>query len=264
MIHVTSDQWLHWLSLYFWPLLRVLALISTAPILSEKSVPKRVKLGLGLVITAIIAPSLPATEVTLFSPNALWLAMQQILIGIALGFTMQFAFAAVRTAGEVIGLQMGLSFATFVDPGSNISMPVLARIMDMLALLLFLVFNGHLWLISLLVDTFHTLPVGGEPLNSNAFLALSRAGGLIFLNGLMLALPIITLLLTINLALGMLNRMAPQLSVFVIGFPITLTVGIILMAALMPLIAPFCEHLFSELFDLLADIISELPQINSP
>ncbi len=264
MLHLTSDQWVSWLGLYFWPLLRVLALITTAPILSERSVPKRVKVGLGIIITFVIAPSLPPVDVPLFSANALWLALQQILIGIALGFTMQFAFAAIRTCGEIIGLQMGLSFATFVDPGSNLNMPILARILDMLAMLLFLVFNGHLWLISLLVDTFHTLPIGGEPINSNAFLALTRAGGMIFLNGLMLALPIITLLLTVNLALGMLNRMTPQLSVFVIGFPITLTVGILLMAALMPLVAPFCEHLFSEIFDLLADIISELPRINSP
>lgn len=261
---MTSDQWVSWLGLYFWPLLRVLALIATAPILSERSVPKRVKVGLGIIVTFVIAPSLPPVDVPLFSANALWLALQQILIGIALGFTMQFAFAAIRTCGEIIGLQMGLSFATFVDPGSNLNMPILARILDMLAMLLFLVFNGHLWLISLLVDTFHTLPIGGEPINSNAFLALTRAGVMIFLNGLMLALPIITLLLTVNLALGMLNRMTPQLSVFVIGFPITLTVGILLMAALMPLVAPFCEHLFSEIFDLLADIISELPRINSP
>ncbi|WP_312268125.1 flagellar biosynthetic protein FliR [Pseudescherichia sp.] len=264
MVSVTSDQWLQWLSLYFWPLLRVLALISTAPILSERSVPKRVKLGLGFVITIVIAPSLPATNVPIFSGDALWLALQQILIGIALGFTMQFAFAAIRTAGELIGLQMGLSFATFFDPGSNLNMPVLARFMDMLALLLFLTFNGHLWLISMLVDTFHTLPIGGDPVNSNAFLALTRAGGLIFLNGLMLALPVITLLLTLNLSLGLLNRMAPQLSIFSVGFPITLGVGIVLMAALMPLIAPFCEHLFSEIFNLLADIISELPQASSP
>ncbi|WP_313111698.1 flagellar biosynthetic protein FliR [Pseudescherichia sp.] len=264
MVSVTSDQWLQWLSLYFWPLLRVLALISTAPILSERSVPKRVKLGLGFIITIVIAPSLPATNVPIFSGDALWLALQQILIGIALGFTMQFAFAAIRTAGELIGLQMGLSFATFFDPGSNLNMPVLARFMDMLALLLFLTFNGHLWLISMLVDTFHTLPIGGDPVNSNAFLALTRAGGLIFLNGLMLALPVITLLLTLNLFLGLLNRMAPQLSIFSVGFPITLGVGIVLMAALMPLIAPFCEHLFSEIFNLLADIISELPQASSP
>lgn len=96
MLQVTSDQWLSWLSLYFWPLLRVLALISTAPILSERSVPKRVKLGLAMMITFAIAPSLPANDVPVFSFFALWLAVQQILIGIALGFTMQFAFAAVR------------------------------------------------------------------------------------------------------------------------------------------------------------------------
>lgn len=121
MMQVTSDQWLSWLSLYFWPLLRVLALISTAPILSERSVPKRVKLGLAMMITFAIAPSLPANDVPVFSFFALWLAVQQILIGIALGFTMQFAFAAVRTAGEIIGLQMGLSFATFVDPASHLN-----------------------------------------------------------------------------------------------------------------------------------------------
>ena len=245
MLHFTSDQWVQWLGVYFWPMLRIMALISTAPILSEKSVPKRVKIGLGMVITIIVAPSLPAVDIPIFSPNAIWIALQQVMIGVAVGFTMQLAFAAVRTAG---------------DPGSHLNMPVLARIIDLLAMLLFLSFNGHLWLISMLVDTFHTLPIGDNPVNSNAFLALVRAAGLIFLNGLMLALPIITLLLTVNLALGLLNRMAPQLSVFVIGFPLTLTVGILLMSLLMPLIAPFCEHLFGEIFNLLADIVSELPR----
>ncbi|XTZ39920.1 flagellar biosynthetic protein FliR [Salmonella enterica] len=265
MLNITSDQWLTWLSIYFWPLLRVLALIMTAPVLSESRIPRRVKLGLGLIITVVIAPTLPPVpNVAIFSAEALWLGAQQILIGVAIGFTMQFAFAAIRHAGEVIGLQMGLSFATFIDPTSHLNMPVLARILDMLAMLLFLTFNGHLWLISMLVDTFHTLPIGGDPVNSNAYLALTRAAGMIFLNGLMLALPIITLLLTINLSLGLLNRMAPQLSVFVIGFPVTLSVGILLITAMMPLVAPFCERLFSELFNLLADIVSELPQNSQP
>lgn len=262
MLHFTSDQWLQYLNLYFWPLLRVLALISTAPVLSERSISNRVKIGLALLITLVIAPTLPATQVPIFSPQGFWLALQQILIGIALGFTMQFAFAAVRTAGEIIGLQMGLSFATFFDPASHLNMPVLARLLDMLAMLLFLTFNGHLWLISILADTFHTLPLSGEPLNSNAFMALARAGGLIFINGLMLALPLVTLLLTLNLALGLLNRMSPQLSVFVIGFPVTLSVGMMVIIALMPLIAPFCEHLFGEVFNLLSEIVSEIPANN--
>lgn len=153
---------------------------------------------------------------------------------------------------------MGLSFATFFDPGSRLNMPVLARFLDMLAMLLFLTFNGHLWLISLLVDSFHTLPINDQPLNANAFMALVKSAGLIFLNGMMLALPLIVLLLTLNMALGLLNRVSPQLSVFAIGFPITLTVGILSLGMMMPLLAPFCEHLFGEVFDLLAQFVSEL------
>ncbi|WNN42860.1 MULTISPECIES: flagellar biosynthetic protein FliR [Winslowiella] len=260
MLTFDSSQLMLWLSQFFWPMVRVLALIATAPILSERSVSRKVKVGLAFMITWLLVPMLPPSQVTLFSVGGLWLLIQQMLIGIALGFTMQFAFAAVRTAGEVIGLQMGLSFATFFDPGSRLNMPVLARFLDMLAMLLFLSFNGHLWLISLLADSFHTLPIGGEPLNANAFLALTKAGGLIFLNGMMLALPLITLLLTLNMALGLLNRVSPQLSVFAIGFPITLSIGILTMGILMPLLAPFCEHLFSEVFDLLSDIISEMPK----
>lgn len=259
MIQIDSNQWLEWLNHYFWPLLRVLALIMTAPVLSERSIPKRVKIALGIMITVIIAPSLPVTHITIFSADGFWQALQQLLIGAALGFTMQFAFAAVRTAGELVGLQMGLSFATFFDPGSRLNMPVLARFLDILAILLFLTFNGHLWLISMLVDTFHTLPIGGVSINSQVFMTLTRSAGLIFINGLMLALPLITLLLTLNIALGMLNRMSPQLSVFVIGFPVTLSIGMLVFAAMMPLVAPFTEHLFSTIFDLLTNIIHELP-----
>ncbi len=206
-------------------MLRIMALISTAPYSVKSRCLNASKLGWAW-LSRLSLPFPAGGGYSDFSPNAVWIALQQVMIGVAVGFTMQLAFAAVRTAGELIGLQMGLSFATFVDPGSHLNMPVLARIIDLLAMLLFLSFNGHLWLISMLVDTFHTLPIGDNPVNSNAFLALVRAAGLIFLNGLMLALPIITLLLTVNLALGLLNRMAPQLSVFVIGFPVTLTVGL--------------------------------------
>lgn len=259
MINIDNSQLVFWISQLFWPLARVLALIMTAPLLSEKSISKKVKIGLGVMITYVLLPSLPPTNVTLFSVGGFWLLIQQILIGVAIGFTMQFAFAAVRTAGEVIGLQMGLSFATFFDPASRLNMPVLARFLDMLAMLLFLSFNGHLWLISMVADSFHTLPIGGDPINGNAFLALTKAASLIFLNGLRLALPLITLLLTLNLALGLLNRVAPQLSVFAIGFPVTLSIGIIFISLMMPLLAPFCEHLFSEVFDLLASVLSEMP-----
>ncbi|CAI0708406.1 Flagellar biosynthetic protein fliR [Serratia quinivorans] len=258
MLTFDSAQFGVWLSQYFWPLLRILALISTAPVFSEKQISKKVKIGLGGLIVILIAPGLPVSTVPIFSAAGLWLAAQQILIGVALGLTMQFAFAAIRLAGEVIGMQMGLSFATFFDPSGGPNTPVLARLLNLLAMLLFLSFNGHLWLISLLVDSFHTLPIQAEPLNGNGFLALTQAGSLIFINGMMLALPLICLLLTLNMALGLLNRMTPQLSVFVIGFPVTMTIGIMTIGMMMPMLAPFCEHLFGEFFDRLADVIGSM------
>lgn len=261
MVTLDSGQLIHWVAQFFWPMARLLALFASAPILNERNIPKRVKIGLALVIAWILLPSLPPVDVTLFSPAGFWMLIQQILIGAGLGVTMQLAFAAVRLAGEIIGLQMGLSFATLLDPNTRLNMPLLARFLDMLALLLFLTFNGHLWLISLLADSFHTLPVSAAPLSANAFMALVKGAGLIFLNGMMLALPLIILLLTLNLALGLLNRVSPQLSVFAIGFPVTLTVGILSMGMLMPLLAPFCEHLFGEVFDLLARFVSELSPV---
>ncbi len=255
MLTFDSAQLTVWLSHYFWPLLRILALISTAPIFSEKQISKKVKIGLGGLIVILIAPTLPASNIPIFSAAGLWLAIQQILIGIALGLTMQFAFAAVRLAGEVIGMQMGLSFATFFDPSGGPNMPVLARLLNLLAMLLFLSFDGHLWLISLLADSFHTLPIQTQPLNGNGFLVLTQVGSLIFINGMMLALPLICLLLTLNMALGLLNRMTPQLSVFVIGFPVTMTFGIMTLGMMMPMLAPFCEHLFGEIFGRLAAVI---------
>lgn len=258
MLQINSEQWLQWLNLYFWPLLRVMALLATAPLFSEAAVSSRIKVGLGLLITFLIAPLLDIPRIPLFSTEAIWLAIQQVLTGTLLGLTMQFAFAAVRTAGEIIGLQMGLSFATFFDPASHLNMPVLARLLNLLAMLLFLSFNGHLWLISLLVDSFHSLPMSTAPLNSNVFMSLTHAASLIFLNGLMLALPLITLLLILNITLGILNRMSPQLSIFVVGFPLTLSVGILVMIIMMPLLAPFSERLFTDLFQLLTTALDEL------
>ncbi|MDX5630711.1 MULTISPECIES: flagellar biosynthetic protein FliR [unclassified Brenneria] len=257
---LTFNSWdmLNWVSQFFWPFVRILALISTAPVFNERSISNRVKIGLALFITLLVAPYLPLNDTPIFSVIGIWVLIQQILIGIALGLSMQLAFAAVRHAGELIGLQMGLAFATFFDPTGGPNMQVLARFLNILAILLFLTFDGHLWLISLLADSFYTLPISATPLNSHAFLAIARAGGLIFINGLMLALPIVTLLLTINLSLGLLNRVAPQLSIFVVGFPVTLTVGIMTLGLLIPLLAPFTERLFSEVFDLLADVLTQL------
>lgn len=189
---------------------------------------------------------------------AFWVLIQQILIGTILGLSMQLAFASVRHAGEVIGLQMGLSFATFVDPSGGPNMPILARIFNMLTMLLFMVFDGHLWLLSVLADTFYVVPIGNQTFNSLGILTLVQSGGTIFINGMMLAMPLITLLLVLNLSLGILNRMTPQLSVFVVGFPLTLTIGMLALSLIMPALPVFTERVFSDTFNRITLILQQL------
>ncbi|AYC19602.1 hypothetical protein DZA65_02719 [Dickeya dianthicola] len=256
MVTLSSIDMISWFNQFFWPLVRILALISTAPIFNERAITRRVKLGLGVLIAIVVTPSIPHTSIPVFSATGVWMLFQQVLIGVMLGFAMQLAFVAIRLAGEIIGLQMGLSFATFFDPSGGPNMPVIARFMNLLALLLFLSMNGHLWLISLLVDSFHTIPISAEPISGNVFMTLAEAGGRIFSNGLMLALPLITLLLTINMALGLLSRLAPQLTIFAIGFPITLFAGITTVGFLVFLLSPYAEKLFGETYDLLADLLN--------
>lgn len=246
------------LALYFWPALRLLALFISAPVVSEKVLPGRVKVGLALLCAFLIGPTLPPMDVAVVSLNGFWIGLQQLLIGVAIGMTLQFIFAAVRMAGEVIGMQMGLSFAVFFDPVGGPNMPMMSRIMNTLFILLFLTFNGHLWMINLLADSFQSLPIAAAPLNGNGFMALARTAGLIFSSGLMLGLPVITILLAINLTLGLLNRLTPQLSIFVIGFPVTLLVGMLTVMLSMHMLSPFFEHLFVDLFSRLNAIINSI------
>ncbi|QUJ05363.1 flagellar biosynthetic protein FliR [Salmonella enterica subsp. enterica] len=150
-----SEQWLYWLHLFLAFAARTGADFSSAHSPMSALFPKRVKLGLGIMITLVIAPSLPANDTPLFCA-ALWLAMQQILIRYCAGLPCNSPLRRCVPRGEFIGLQMGLSFATFVDPGSR-DMPVLARIGYARHATVSLTFNGKdCGFISLLVDTFHT------------------------------------------------------------------------------------------------------------
>ena len=183
------------ISHYFWPLIRVLALLSSAPVFTDKAISSRVKIGLAAIITLLLGQNLPDSGIPLISVMGLWVGCQQVLIGVAMGLTIQLLFVAVRYAGEIIGLQMGLSFATFYDPGGGGNMPVLARILNLLAILLFLLFNGHLLMLEVLAESFQLVPISIAPLNRDAFNAIANTGSLIFQFGIALGLPVVTLLL---------------------------------------------------------------------
>lgn len=246
MIEVTSAQLQFWVASFLWPLSRIGAFLVAAPLLGHSSIPNPAKIGLGILLTLVVAPTLPPLpDVPVVSWAGLGILIEQLLIGTAIGLTMRVVFTAVQVAGDIIGLQMGLAFATLFSPDAGNTM-ILARYLYMIALLMFLAFNGHLVVIEILATTFQTLPIGMIRFNPEAWNMLARYGATIFSAGLLLALPLVASLLIINLSMGILNRSAPQLTVFSVGFPLSLTVGLVLLMVLMGDLGRYLERLFSE------------------
>ena len=164
MISFTEDQVLAWITPLVWPFLRALALFSSLPLLGTRTVPTRVRIALAALVTLAAQGSLPPMpQVPLDSVAALMLVVQQLLIGISLGFAVRLVFAAVELAGELVGLQMGLNFAGFFDPVSASQTTPTSRFFGAVVGWLFIVINGHLLIIAALVNSFNAFPVSDAP-----------------------------------------------------------------------------------------------------
>jgi flagellar biosynthetic protein FliR len=245
VITLSEPQLLAWLTPLLWPFLRALALLGSLPVFSQRAVPMRVKIGLAGFIALAAQPSLPAFAVVpLDTPAALAAVAQQVLVGVTLGFAVRLVFAAVEMGGELIGLQMGLNFAGFFDPATASQGTASGRFFGTLVAFLFVLGNGHLMLIQALVRSFEVFPVGDAPFAFLQQLQPQRWGAEVFTLGLWIALPLVGMLLFVNLVLGVISRVAPQISVFSVGFPITVTVGLIGMLLTLPMMeTPFSNAL---------------------
>jgi flagellar biosynthesis protein FliR len=237
VISFTDAQLMGWLNPILWPFIRALALMTSLPVFSQRSVPMRVKVALAFFIALASQASLPPMPViALDSPLAWIVVLQQVLIGVSLGFAVRVVFAAVEFAGEIIGLQMGLNFAGFFDPVTASQGTASGRFFGTMVAFLFIIVNGHLAIIVALIKSFSAFPVGPEPF---AFLRAVQPqvwGAEVFAIGLWIALPLVGMLLFVNLVLGVISRVAPQINIFAIGFPITLGVGLVGMLLTLPLL----------------------------
>ena len=236
MLTFTEGQVLAWISPLLWPFLRVLALFGALPVFAQRGVPMRVRVALAFLIAFCAQATLPPMPVIALDSAAGFLTIaQQLIIGISLGFAVRIVFSAVEFAGELIGLQMGLNFAGFFNPMTGGEATATSRFFGVSVSWLFIVINGHLLLIAAVVQSFQAFPVGPEPF---AFLRAVQPhvwGAEVFRLGLWIALPLIAMLLFVNLVLGIISRVAQQMNVFAIGFPITLGVGLLGVLMTLPL-----------------------------
>ncbi len=241
-------------TMYGLPLVRILGLLAADPLLGSDRIPVRIRVATAILLTALLVPTLPPPpSVELSSPAGWGLVAQQFLIGVTMGFVVRLFFTALEVAGELIGLQMGLGFATFVDPANNAPTPVVTVFLTTLGFLFFLAIDGHHLVISALAQSFHTLPIGAWP-ESQLFMGVVRTATEIFASGVRIALPLMIVLLFTNLALGVMTRASPQINIFAVGFALTVLVGVVMLAIQMSEI----QGPLLRLFELLGERLSEL------
>ncbi len=261
MISITSIQLNAWMAAFFFPFFRILALIASAPVLGARGVPIRVKVGLAFVVTVVVAPTLGnIPQVDPGSALGLMILAQQVTIGLAMGLAMRVIFSAVEMAGNLIGMQMGLGFATFFDPQNSTQTPVVGSFLGTLAILVFLTMNGHTLMLEVVVQSFREMPVLVQPMAAAGLKVLVNWGKHIFLGGVLLALPVIAALLITNISIGIMTRAAPQLNIFAIGFPITLMAGFMVLSVSLPYFVPLLERHLHEA----VQVMLQIPRLSRP
>lgn len=253
-LSLTVDQINGWIGMVLWPFCRVTGLFMVMPVLGANQVPARVRVALAFFIALIIAPSLEQMPIVdPLSYDSIIITVQQIIIGVGMGLLVLIAFNAVTVAGESIAITMGLGFALMNDPQNGAQVPVVSQFYLVLATLLFLALDAHHSVLILLHNSFTLLPVG-QALHSDSIWELLSWGATIFYGALAIAIPALAAMLTVNITIGIITRAAPQLNLFAVGFPITMTVGFF---AIMLTLDTF-QFTFENLIHLILDAIVQI------
>ena len=246
MLTLNSDLIQAWVVTILIPLVRILGFVAIAPFFGNQAISMPIKVAMGILLAMMIAPAAPAMPtVDLLSLRGILIIAEQMIIGLAIGLMMQIIFSAIEMAGQVSGMTMGFGFATNYDPQSAGSTIVISQLMGILALLVFLSMNGHLIMISALLESFYAFPVTAEPRMIDG-MTIAIWGAKLFSISLQLSLPIVATLLITNLALGILTKSSPQLNIFGIGFPITLCVGFLVIMLMLPTMAAPYQYILEQ------------------
>ncbi|OHX18989.1 flagellar biosynthetic protein FliR [Chromobacterium sphagni] len=240
---------------FVWPFARIIGLFLAEPLFAYRGVPRSFKVGFALILTVMIAPMLPPLPtVPLVSAAGIAILLQQLLIGLAMGFVMRIVISAVELTGFIIGAQTGLGFAMFFDPVHAAQVPVLSQMLSLFTFFLFLSFDGHHVVLQTLVESFRVLPIGMS-MPAVGIKALALWGTHLVEWGVWLAMPVIGALLITNLAIGVMTRAAPQFNIFSFGFPLTIMVGFGAFYLTLPMMVPAIEQMYRAGFEMMLKML---------
>lgn len=248
-------EFLQLMGLYFWPFVRISGMLLMVPLLSASYVPVRVRLILAVFITLAVAPSLELPPpIDPFTWHGVLLIVQQLGIGVAIGLIFLVIFQAFVIAGHLASMAMGLAMATMVDPATGVNTPIIGRYFTIVATLIFLLMNGHVLVFKAVLNSFEMLPIGLHFFTQDSLKLIYNFGGQMFEYGVAIALPLVTALLLVNIAFGVVSRAAPALNIFAVGFPVTLLAGLIMLIFTTPLLLPNIQILMNNAIETLSKL----------
>ena len=255
---VLNHDFVALLQAWLWPFFRIGGLLMTAPVIGTRSVPLRIRLMLAIVVTLVIVPVIPVPQENagVLSAIGVMTAIQQVLIGIAMGLCVRVVFVVLEIAGQLIGQLMGLMLASMVDPQNGNQVPIIGQFYLLMATLLFLALDGHLIMIEAVVRSFYQLPVGTVGISRDAVWELLNWIGTVMATGVLIALPAVASLLIVNLSFGVMTRASPQLNIFAVGFPIMIILGVLIILFSLGGFVPQMQNLFEQSFFMLNSLVS--------
>lgn len=238
-----------WVWSYLWALFRIGGFFITAPFWGHRTVPARIRVPAALALTLAVGPiiggSMPEAPRSLLVVAA-W-GIHELIIGGLIGFCFAVLFWGIRAAGDIIGLQMGFAIAVVIDPNSPDQVSLIGEFKYVVALLLLLLLDGHHLMIAALIDTYRVIPVGGGAFHGDVLELVIRLSATFLTTAVKIGAPVIVTLLLTDVALGIVSRTVPQMNIFVVGFPLKIGVGLLVLAAALPLVAQAFSQSLSQI-----------------
>ncbi|MHB1687329.1 MAG: flagellar biosynthetic protein FliR [Ignavibacteriaceae bacterium] len=242
--------------------LRIFSAFVSSPVYSNKAIPPLVKVFLSILISYIVFLTIDKSKIVV-EPNLGWLftnAVTEIVTGLIIGFMLNFVFHGISFAGSLIGFDMGLSMAETLNPVDGFSNNVIGNILSMSSLLLFILINGHHYVISGLVYSFSIIHIGKYTLTESVYQLLIKYSAGVFIIAVKIASPFIVSYFLVYIAEGIMARVIPQMQVFFVTQPLILGMGFLLLTALVPVYFYIIKYLLRGYEDNLVSLIRAMGQ----
>jgi flagellar biosynthesis protein FliR len=241
-------MWISFANLEFFALvlIRITTMIMLMPVFGYTQVPGRVKITLGLVLTLLLIPVLeidPSSYANLSFFSWAGLVFEQVAIGVFFGFIANFIFMAIQLSGQIIGMQMGFGIVNVLDPESGLQVSTIGQMKNMFFLIVFLGINGHHYLIRVMVESFSQVPPGTLHIDPQLFGELVRMSGQVFSWALRIGIPVMASLFLTEVAMGIVARTVPQMNIFIVGFPVKIGMGLMLLMISTPVMVILFQQL---------------------